>query len=677
MLHRFNVAAFLIFVPLLCDFSFAQTVVVPIAKDGVHLKGRNAEWSNFITIDNKKLRKSEPVLTLSWQKSQLINPKLSSVSVLIDGRPLRSMWLTPEDRGEHKIPLGGLVGGVHEIRVRTSMQIDEDPCLSARRDDAWFTITPQSNISWVRAATLPKRASVSELPALWPRSSDLRSAVAVDFQATLDADGMGAYLDLDHLLRRWSFVPTMLTDGTVAGKVRMMTLDRVRGSSEAAEQLRTRPDARFAMALDTSANLEIVGTDTLALRDAVLLLGAEPARTLCTEKVCLGSAQAIRVAQSTPATTQQALPPTEVWRLGKSTGGRPWVARGFGNQQTRFIWQRPAWWQIIEWPTLQLHAATSTSGAMDLSKSSINARVNDQPLATYSIAQWLAGKAEIKIPRELWMASEWVVDVQTTILPVETHRCSNSDQATQWVSISPETALWVPRKEAQYDGVANFFSESRASALPLLHVGDPTIQKLAILAPIVYPFVDQESVRGESQSRWQFVNAPLCESKRCIQLRNNAPADALLRFVDGRWIDGSGTLRVPIVPGQDTVALFYVAAAAPRVPQLVVVAGPLSAAPPTQLTPDFLGLIGRAALFSSDKWHTLDVRSRGLPTTLASPDADKRAVTGENVSVEQRKLRWLNFAWAAVSVLLVSALVVWLWRRPATKKADENWEVHK
>lgn len=135
---------------------------------------------------------------------------------------------------------------------------------------------------------------------------------------------------------------------------------------------------------------------------------------------------------------------------------------------------------------------------------------------------------------------------------------------------------------------------------------------------------------------------------------------------------------MPHVDGRDFLALFYVAASNHRPAQLVVVVGPATA--PTLLAqpPDYVGLTGQVALFSAKAWHILDVRRGSQAGNLViGTDAADRSAPAVNISSQQRQLRWLNFVWAGVSILLVTGLMIWLWRRPARNKVDATFEVHK
>ncbi len=655
----------------------AIQVNVTLTPQEIQLTGLNAEAKFFINVDAAKDRKTEPVLTLSWLKSQLIDTRKSTFSIVLDGRIRRTMRLADMEAGAYTIRLPGMQGGDHQLTIRASLQVDDDPCLLHRKDDAWLTIKPDTRISWERSVAKPQLLAIHSIPASWQRLAQGPSGVLIEYQAALDPAGMGAYLDANQLVRRWAYEPELANSERTVGHMRLTTVDKLAVDNAVAKRLRQAAPARFALAIDSQGILSVIGLDTTALREALLLLSDDSARGLCRDAVCTSNTQIIRTRPAIGVLRPSDEPPTQVWQLGTSGSSNGWTAKGIGQHQMRFVWRRPATWKVQEWPTLQVHALASSSATLDPNKSAISVRINERPVATYSLAQWKSEKAEVKVPRDFWEAGEWVVDIVANLQPVESKGCSYFDEESNWVSILPETALSVPRQEQAYEGIASFFNESSQSDLPILTIEQPSLQRLAGVAAVLYPFVKPKPGQVWQERAWRVENLAACAAKRCIQVRSATPADATLQYGPSVWNDTSGELRIPQVETRDTLGLFYLAPQKLQPSQMLVVVGPASEKATPLEPPDYRGLLGRIALFSKT-WHVLDVRAPGQDgPTILSPDQIKKRNAVPNISAEQSNLRWLNFVWAGVSILVIAILLIRLWRKPKSKKVDDHWEMHE
>lgn len=656
----------------------ASKASVALTQQEVQLKGINSEAKFLVKVDARKDRKSRPKLLLSWRKSGLVASKKSTLTISVDGRTLQSVLLSSLDEGEHTFRLGSLEGGTHEINVRASLHIDDDPCLNRKLNDAWLAIEPSSNVNWTREVTATPKVPISDFPAAWQRLAQRQSGIQIELNAPLDPFGIGAYLDTDHLIRKWAYLPESSRSANTVGHIKLSTVDRLPATSAVVKRLTDTPSTRFVIEVTEDGSLSITAVDTLALREAILLLANDGARSLCTETICTGNLQVPRSQiKNANLSISEPIAPTQVWRLGQNLNSAGWWARGVGQHQMRFVWQRPMSWTIQEWPSLQLHAASSASANLDGNASVINVRINDRPVATYSLAKWQNGKAEIKVPKDLWSAGEWVFDISVNLQNTESKGCSISDQESSWVTISPDTALWVPRQEKKYEGIASFYAEGSKSNMPSLVVSKVDTAQLSAVAPALYPIASNQNNVGDVEQRWTIEDESVCSKKQCVLIKDVAPLDAPLKYSPQIWNDTTGNLRIPQISTQNTLGLFYIPPAKEHMSQLVIVAGPRAEPFVPIDPPDMTGLFGRIALFS-EKWHILDIRSNGQESpSIITPDQLKKREEVKNISKQQFNLRWLNFVWAGLSVLVVGILLIRLWRKPAGKKIDENWEMHK
>lgn len=674
MLQRIIAVGLFCVTLLFSGAGWAARVELPLLTQEAQLKGPEAELQFQVAIDARENRRSEPRLVLRWRKSRLLDLQRSTLSIVIDGVARRSVRLVElGESGEYTVSLAGVKGGVRMISLRASLRVDEDPCLRQHRDEAWFTVKPGSVIEWERKSVLPPApTAVRDFPDAWRPLAGKPAGVVLDFNAALDREGVGAYLDADGLLRRWAYLPQKQEmEGTV-GTLRLRTMN---GADEE-KKLGLSPEARFAWVAEAPGVLTAYGRDTAALREALLMLADDPARAMCPEAVCRGGHQKPRPPlQPAAAAANGATPP--VWRMANAGYAQGWTVRGEGQQQLRIVWRRPVGWRLQEWPMLQLQGQVSESKALDAELSAITVRINDRPVATYPLTLWRSGWAEVRIPREFWSANEWVIDLSVSLRTADERRCLSSDATDLWARLGPETALTVPHQDKTPEGVASFYRDMRLAAAPVLGLsGTPTQARLSALAAVLYPFVRADEPAVER--RWNVVDARACEAQQCVRLADAPPASSPLRYEPPLWRDASGRLRMPDLGVEDTAGLFYVPPRSRGTAQLLVVAG-LASSPSSSSAkadavlepPDYGGLVGWIALYAQG-WHTLDVRAE---PGASQPAAAARVAEPANASREQLRLRWMNLLWGALSVLVIGFLLVRLWRR-SSRSADAGWEIH-
>ncbi|MFM6990136.1 MAG: cellulose biosynthesis cyclic di-GMP-binding regulatory protein BcsB [Rhodoferax sp.] len=653
--------------------SLAARIEAPLARVDTQLVGLQAEANFNVFVDPRSERKSEPKLAVKWSASPLLNLRQSSISVWVDGEIRQSWRLSRPSPRQFTVALGDLTGGHHVIAIRTSLRTEDDSCPAHNRDEAWLKVLKDSAVTWEQKGNGDRAASIKDFPAAWIRQSEGRNAVHVQFEGSLDNEGIGAFLDADHLLRSWGHVPEIPLSNGVAGQLRLSLLDQYPADHPVALRLKSAPFSRFAFMTEGRRALVVVGRDNAALREALVLLANDRARGLCDTDLCTGAAQAPSGADTSAPISKPGNPaPPSVWQLGESGQPNGWIARGEGTHTLRFVWRRPVSWTLKDWPMLHLHANVSGSAALNPHQSSLTVRINGRPVATYSFANWSAGRAEIRIPRDLWAADEWVFDVAATIIPNNKDNCAQTEQDSLWATVSPETTLLAPRQIQPLRGISGFFEESRAAGMPALHVSSVDLEKLSAVAAALYPFALNPPPMIGALRPWRVVDSATCEATRCVRLQDTPPIDGPLKLDQDLWTDRSGQLRIPQIQATGTLAISLAAREAGQKPQLVLVAKPNPASAPISEPPDYNGLASDAALFAN-RWHLLE--TKGIQA--ARSDAAKESLDRKNVSNEQRNLRWLNFVWALISVVIVCGLLVLLWRRPRGKKADANWEIHK
>jgi hypothetical protein len=692
-------SCFVVLILLFCLFlsqpSSATEVELPLTPQDVQIKGLSAQASFSINIDAKKDRKTEPVLNLVWRKSRLIDVKRSTLSVTVDGNIRRTVWLSDLGTGEYRVPLSGLSGGAHTLTLRASLRIDDDPCLQQYREDAWFTIKSDTVLRWERHKQAIRDAPiipVNRYPDSWHRLADGWSGIHLDMQTPLNAAHAAAYLEANHLLRRWNYhVQQQATQRTV-GHLRLLTLAELDTSSISAQRFARTPSIMYSIEVGKQGSLHVIGRNAEGLSEAIALLADDTARSLCTDIVCAGGVPAARdisklnaavspsdslVNASTAATKSD---PTQVWDMSQADYAKGWLARGEGTHVLKFFWQRPVTWKVAPWPMLHLHGQASTASTIDTVNSIVTVRLNGRPLASYPLSQWKSQRSEVRIPTEFWDAGQWAFEIEVTLKTIQTKNCAYFNEDGVWFTVGADTQLLVPRHEQSFDSVGRFFSDSsRVKDLPPLHATTFNLETLSTAAAVLYPFYQTKQLSSKASPRWRWVNTNDCKTQRCIQILTQTPNNALLRLEGDHWQATPNGLNLPHIPSSGTVGLFYQAAQDGRSAQLFVVSGPSTAIGDDTAAvepPDYQAFLGRIALFSQ-RWLSLDVQPMTADGALiGKANLSKNPLDENTPSKEQIGVRWLNFVWAGLSVLILAAVLFRLWRKPKNKEIDENWEMH-
>jgi Bacterial cellulose synthase subunit len=730
-------AAFIVAGCTLANAAWAQAIDRPLAQQDVQIKGASAQATFKITVDAKKDRQTEPVLHLEWRKSRLVDPKRSTLSIVINGTARRTLRLTDLGDGHYQVPLTDIAGGEHSMVLRANLRVDDDPCLQQHRDDAWFTIKSDTAVKWMRRDTPASEVSsmpvhpINRYPGAWRRMGDGWSGVHLNMlgvnsaDTALEPEQAAAYLEAHHLLLSWAFRAQQQATPRTVGSLRLLTLFDLNTKTyhdlKISEKDRkmliahfeSAPSVNYIITSNIEGVLSVIGRNDEGLRSGISLLANDTGRMLCSENICDGTSTAntpLAAAPKLPLTNQSKTQSfiqgdtsnpeaTKVWSMQQADYSKGWSARGEGTHKLTFTWQRPPTWKIAAWPILYLSGQTSNASTLDAVNSVVTVRLNGRPLASYPLSQWQTQHSEIRIPEELWQETQWFFEIVVTLKALHSKSCVGADEDSVWFTLGADTQLHVPRQIQTYDSVGQFYVETVAQGkLPLLHGVNIKIDALESLAVILYPFYQsqlQQQLQQQSQNqtmrhnneknlRWKWVDSQTCRLQHCVQLLSQSNEGALLRIVGKNW--QANGMNLPNIPTAGTAAMFYQAKNsrdnAQDSAKLYVVPGqPVQPNDTQQLDlliepPDYTALLGRIALFSK-QWIPLDVQAITADGVLIGKSNLKENPLDKNTpSKEQNGLRWLNFVWAGISLLILSGVLLKLWRKPKNKTVNDHWELH-
>jgi Bacterial cellulose synthase subunit len=625
-------------------------------------------------------------LKLRWTYSSLIDPKRSIVNIVINGQARSSRRLSDVGPEGWALNLRPLPAGRHDLVLQVHLRAKDEDCLPVP-ESLWLTFLQSSTIRGAtRAGTsIAKQPVVRDYPMLWKNNipPSLGTAqqpathpIRLIHDFPWDAKMAAVYLQSQLLLRHLSIETrdakvidpvqgSLQNAADVRGQLQMRALDRLPPTHPAVARWKLSPETRFVLFTPVAGELEIIAKDTSGLEQALQLLANDSLRQLCHETICSSTA-AMNDALAPKTATSIAIPQSLLWAMQTGDQPRGWTAQGAGVHKLRQVWLRPATLDLQSDVQLHLAARISQASQIDSNQSSVSVRINDQNLATYSLADWKSTHAKIRIPQSLWTARVWVLDFEVRLVPRATQRCSFLVQEDFWATIDPQTRLEAKFKQQDGVGIAGFWHRSMERTVqpvvwPIASGSPPQPHQLAQLSPLLVPFASPR--QGAQVLRWTFVEPTACRTAACIVLHaaddRDKRSEHLLQWKAALKKIPSQAQSLPDLRSAGTALIAWTAQ------ELHLVVGqPSSARLPV---PQLAAFTGPVAVHT-DQWQF-------FPEESALDTADGSASKGQgNVSQQQGRLRWVNLIWALLSVVICTVLAVLFWRKK--KKPDaKTWEV--
>lgn len=142
-------------------------------------------------------------LRLRWNHSDIINAQRSSLTVVWDGRPLRTVRLSRE---KTDITLRNVKGGYHQLELLAHLVDPEDPCLLTNPDGVWLRIDPISDIEWQGRKTSKKPLQSLRLwPSSWRKAGIGQVMLPFSSELTKDLTAAQAVMEALLFLRKQGF----------------------------------------------------------------------------------------------------------------------------------------------------------------------------------------------------------------------------------------------------------------------------------------------------------------------------------------------------------------------------------------------------------------------------------------------------------------------------------------
>lgn len=674
--------ALLLFAILVMHCSVSgQTLLVA---DDLQLRG--AQPSQSIPI-HMEATSAQPIeLKLDWISSPMIDGKKSIVNVLINGQIRSTRRVSDLEGNAWRISLRPLNPGNHILTLQAQLRGKDDDCLPLP-DSLWLTLLNGSTIKGaLKGGGIEKRESlaVRDFPAKWKathvsaaaQDQRARPSVLLAHDFAWKEQAQSAWLRaLQFLHQNGLNAQTKPDAGSQTATERKLTLrsfDRLPAEHPARKRWESEKNTLFALHAVSESHLEIIAKSPENLNRALDLMHDEERRKVCHERLC--SVSDIDVTIERAANTRNASADTPaLWRMTAGDQPRGWTAQGVGTHRLRQVWVRPLATEFQSDVYLHLAARASQAEQIDFLQSSINVRINDQPLATYSLSNWKSSTAKIRIPQSLWRANIWVIDFDVRLVSRNLQRCSFLVQDDYWVAIDPETQVEAMYKMVEPIGIAGFWQ--RAVTSPAVHVTwaeaaskAPTEQQLALFTPLLQAL--QASPSEATSPRITLVSKSQCKTSPCVILHSDASASWANEEVLS-WKRAFGQVPdqvkdIPDLGTKGTAALLWVPPDQGNAEQLHLVLG--SRSDSTLPVPPLSTFSGSIALHT-DQWQFFSDESAFRSNLNASP-----AGAG-NTSAQQGRLRWVNLIWALISITIVAGFAIVYWRKHR-KPDPKTWEVN-
>ncbi len=643
------------------EAAMVETVHVPLIRQAQALVGLHSTTDVVIELPAHSEGDSPAQLSLVWEVSGVVSQRRSTLSVELDDAPIFSARLA--EYGETRsvqIALPGAAAGFHVLRLRARLLSEDDPCHSPYDRELWLRILPESGVGYRRLKIPPQEGGIAALFAEWQRS---QPEVALIPPSLLDPGSLAAYLHADRLLSSAGLRVTRRARLTEGPSLQLWVAPS--------------PSPRAAPAPPLLGVVQRHGPTLLVLcentRDLATLLSELVRHSLlsrCPERECLiprspqraerADAQAAGDSQ-TAASAGEAASGSVVSRLAQHGFPQGYTARGPGWHGLRWSFQRPAHWEVLADPEVQLHITASTGHELDRLASALTLRLGDRPLLSVSPADLGTQPSVLRvpIPPELWQKDSWSFTVEVVLRSTQTDRCRAADDPTLWLTLSAESGVFVRKRDRSQAGTLAGLLR-RDAALPAHVLFHPSLRwsSAASLAAILRPLPALNSLGVVSRSS---DCGGLCVAAQELPEAPRFPLALLPIAGESHWYDRTGALQLPLIPAKDSVYLHYTGPATPPGPpgpatEVLHVLFPPHYAGDSRLgSPDYGAFGAQQALYTGGAWLSLAPPARLAERIPRSPQP--QAPAG---SKSPRLRSLIDLGLSALSLLLLVSLIAGL-----------------
>lgn len=461
-----------------------ESIRTALLSESLTLRGSESSADLIVNLPDPSERASAVELELPISVSDNVLAT-STLTLELQDQPLQSVFVRRlPTQGAWRIPLPELPAGYFALRLRTRLLTAGDPCHDAQHQPPTLTLHASAGLVYALRLRPPAPLAVAALLTQW---REQRPRVRLPRSAEIDRGEAPAWLAADSFLRRLGALPV----GGAAPPESTSPALLLHAGSTAERAIDAAPAHEPHSTAQVDGQwLHVTAPDSQALQHALYALANPQLAGRCTESICQLPASTAEASLTPPRATDSPEPDAEVFTLHERGYHSGYVVRGEGEHVLSLPWVRPAWWQVSEWPELDMVLSVSPHPALDARASEVELRFGSRRLEHASLPS--PGPEPLRlaarIPPSLWSETEWPLQIRIVLRATPRPDCL-VPQGALWAAIHSRSRLHVPRQEQAYRGsLAGFATLAQRQRPTLLWPGALPAWLLPAIGAAIYPW---------------------------------------------------------------------------------------------------------------------------------------------------------------------------------------------
>lgn len=461
-----------------------ESIRTALLSESLTLRGSEGSADLIVNLPDPSERASAVELELPISVSDNVLAT-STLTLELQDQPLQSVFVRGlPAQGAWRIALPNLPAGYFALRLRSRLLTAGDPCHDAQHQPPTLTLHASAALVYARRVRPPAPLTVAALLTQWRQE---RPRVRLPRAAEIDRSEAPAWLAADFFLRSLGALPV----GSAVPPESTAPALLLHAHSTAERAIDAPPSREPHSTAQVEGQwLHVTAPDAPALQHALYALANPQLASRCTESLCQLPASTAAAGLTPPNATESPEPDAEVFTLHERGHPSGYVVRGEGEHVLALPWVRPAWWQVSEWPELDMVLSVSPHPALDPGASEVELRFGSRRLEHASLPS--PGPEPLRlaarIPPPLWNESEWPLQIRIVLRATPRPDCF-VPQGALWAAIHSRSRLRVPRQEQVYRGsLAGFASLAQRQRPTLLWPGALPAWLLPAIGAVIYPW---------------------------------------------------------------------------------------------------------------------------------------------------------------------------------------------
>lgn len=452
----------------------------------VQIDGSEGSTAVVLSLQSTEAGQSPGRIRLLVEVAKEAVLQRSTISIELDDAPVHSAFLqAAKPVLDLSVELPSVPPGFHELRIRSRLVSDLDPCAGQIDKRLWLRILAGSAVVYSQPHRNDAPQSVAGLLARWQMS---RAAVRLVTEDPVPRTQIPLYLAADAFLRSLGAKPMTIGDHLPQLVVHAAQGTTVSGGEPAVAHLWVQEDSLHLSARGTKELIDLLISLRKSVRWESCVAPQCDIPNLSTDSHIASSEHLSEKRNARAALVQR------IGDLGFASG---YVARGEGQHTLSFAWPRPSHYEPKLWPLLRLVVHRSSHPALDAQKSSVEVRLQGHVIASFPLDSGHAVARPLvlttQIPQAYHRLDSWLFQIVTILKgSAKPPRCV-IEPSSLWLVLDAGSGLYVPRSELSYPrSLAQFADRARDASLRLLLPAAISRKLLPPLFSVLYPLGKQE-----------------------------------------------------------------------------------------------------------------------------------------------------------------------------------------